>query len=69
MEHVYAMKTILVNFQVLLMIVLILTITSWYWMTPPAVGLQKRKIWLKHHPDIIPENFFCEELNVSLGGK
>ena len=58
----------LVNFQVLLMIVLILTITSWYWMTPPAVGLGKRKIWLKH-PNIIPDQFLCEELNVSFGGK
>ena len=60
MEYAYTLKAILLNFQVLLMIVLILTIASWYWMTPPAVGLQKRKIWLKHHPDIIPENFFAK---------
>ena len=46
MEYVYTLKAILLNFQVLLIIVLILTITSWYWMTPPAVGLQKKKIWL-----------------------
>ena len=69
MEYVYAMKAILVNFQVLLVIILILTITSWYWMTPPAVGLQKGKSGWSIILISFQRKICCGKLKASFGGK